>query len=80
MTKKHSDRRLESGRRGCLWPMQAILSLPVALLKLTGRTLGVVIGFLFVVVGLLISLTIIGAIVGIPLALLGALMMARALF
>ncbi len=77
---KRAERRRESSRRGCLWPVQALLSLPLAILKLTGRTVGVAVGFVFIVVGLLISLTIIGAVVGIPLALLGALLMARALF
>lgn len=63
-----------------LWPFWAIWRLVRLILELTGRLLGVVLGFVLVVVGLLISLTVIGAIVGIPLAGLGVLLILRGLF
>ena len=62
------------------WPFWAIGQLVKTILSLTGRLLGVVIGFLLVVVGFLISLTVVGAVVGIPLAGLGILLVIRGLF
>ena len=62
------------------WPFWAIGQLIKTIFSLTGRLLGVVIGFLLLVVGLVVSLTIIGAVVGVPLAGLGALLIIRGLF
>lgn len=40
----------------------------------------IVIGLVFMLVGVLVSLTIIGAIVGIPLAIIGFLLVVRGIF
>jgi hypothetical protein len=50
------------------------------ILRLTGRLVAIVLGLALMAVGVLISLTIIGAILGIPLALLGFLLVLRGLF
>lgn len=63
-----------------LWPFWAIWQLVRLVLELTGRTLGVIVGFLLIVLGSIISLTVIGAVVGIPLAGLGILLIIRGLF
>ena len=51
----------------------------LGIIGLTGRFVAMLIGVVFIVVGLLISLTIVGAIVGIPLALFGLLLVVRGL-
>lgn len=63
-----------------LWPFWALWRFVRLMLELTGRVLGIVIGFVLIAVGVLLSLTIVGAIVGIPLASLGALLIIRGLF
>lgn len=45
-----------------------------------GRLVAFAIGLVLLVVGVLISLTIVGAIVGIPLALVGLVLMFKAIF
>ena len=49
-------------------------------LNLVGRAVGVMLGFLLVVVGIALSLTGIGAIIGVPLLMLGAGLMLKGLF
>jgi hypothetical protein len=74
------SRRTEN--RGCsclLWPFVALFRLLAGIIILGGRFIVVVLGLLFIFVGLLVSLTIVGAIVGIPLALVGLLLVFRGL-
>ncbi len=69
-----------SGLGSCLlWPFVALFRLVAGILVLGGRFLVMVLGMLFIFVGILVSLTIVGAIVGIPLALVGLLMVFRGL-
>ncbi len=62
-----------------LWPIVALLRLIEGIIVLGGRFLVMVLGMVFIFVGVLVSLTIVGAIIGIPLALVGALMIFRGL-
>ncbi|MFN8492736.1 MAG: hypothetical protein U0350_34355 [Caldilineaceae bacterium] len=63
-----------------LWPFVALWRLLAGILAFTGRLLGIILGLVLIIVGFVISLTIIGAVVGIPLALLGLLFIVRGLF
>jgi hypothetical protein len=63
-----------------LWPFWAIWELVTWILKLTGRVVAIVLGLVLMIVGVLISLTVIGAIVGVPLLLFGLLLVFRGLF
>jgi hypothetical protein len=63
-----------------LWPFWAILRLVGFVIELTGRLVGLILGAVFLVVGVLVSLTVVGAIIGVPLALFGLMLMARCLF
>lgn len=63
-----------------LWPFQALWRLLTWILEITGRLILGVIGFILVAVGIVLSLSVIGAIVGIPMVILGFLMMLRAVF
>jgi cobalamin biosynthesis protein CobD/CbiB len=50
------------------------------IITLTGRLLAVVIGIVLMIVGVILTITVIGAIVGIPLILLGLLLVVRGLW
>lgn len=63
-----------------LWPFAAIWKLLAVIVELTGRFVAMVLGIVLVVVGVIVSLTIVGAIVGVPLALIGLLLFFRGLF
>jgi hypothetical protein len=60
-----------------LWPFKALWRLLAGIISLTGRFVAMLLGTVFIFVGLLISLTVVGAIVGIPLALFGLLLIVR---
>jgi hypothetical protein len=63
-----------------LWPFVALWRLLAMIVELTGRFVAMTLGIVFMVVGVIVSLTIIGAIVGLPLALIGFLLFLRGLF
>jgi len=63
-----------------LWPFVAIWRLLTWILELTGRLVAIILGAVFILVGVIISLTVIGAIVGVPLAVFGFLLLLRGLF
>ncbi|HAX70851.1 MAG TPA: hypothetical protein DCY14_14660 [Anaerolineae bacterium] len=63
-----------------LWPFAAIWKLLAVIVEMTGRFVAMVLGIVLVIVGVLVSLTIVGAIVGVPLALIGLLLFFRGLF
>ena len=63
-----------------LWPFAALWKLLAVIVEMTGRFVAMVLGIVFIVVGILVSLTIIGSIVGIPLAVIGLLLLLRGIF
>ncbi len=63
-----------------MWPVTMYLNLIGLLLRLTGRALGFVLGLVMAGVGALLCVTIIGAVAGIPLGLLGLGMMLKCLW
>ncbi len=63
-----------------LWPFSAIWRLVVLVFELTGRILAIALGIVFLILGVLVSLTVIGAVVGIPMALFGLLLVIRGFF
>ena len=63
-----------------LWPFAAIWKLLAVIVELTGRFVAMVLGIVLIIVGILISLTIVGAIVGIPLAVIGLLLLLKGIF
>ncbi len=73
----------DKSRRGVpllLWPFWAIWKLVETILLLTGRLVAVILGLVMMILGVVISLTVIGAIIGIPLFLIGLLLIFRGLF
>jgi len=63
-----------------LWPFIVVWDLLAVVLKVTGRLLGVLLAVGLMVVGIALTMTIAGAPVGIPLAILGFLLMIRSIF
>lgn len=62
------------------WPFVAIWSLVEMILKLAGRLVAAVLGLALMIIGVALCLTVIGAIVGIPLGGFGFTMMIRGFF
>ena len=63
-----------------LWPFTALWKLLAVIVEMTGRFVAMVLGIVFIVVGVIVSLTIVGAIIGIPLAIVGLLLLLRGIF
>jgi hypothetical protein len=63
-----------------LWPFAAIWNLVAYIVMLTGRLLAVILGFVFIILGVILTVTVIGAIIGIPLGVIGVLMIIRGLW
>lgn len=63
-----------------LWPFAAVWKLLTFILEATGRLIILILGLVFLIVGVLVSFTVIGAIVGIPLAIVGVMLITRGLF
>ena len=63
-----------------LWPFVALWRLVAGIVTLTGRLVAAILGLVLMIVGVVVSLTIIGAIVGIPLIIFGFLLILRGLF
>ena len=63
-----------------LWPFWAIWRLLTFMVTLTGRLVAVVLGLVLMIVGALVSLTVIGLVVGVPLIMIGFLLVLRGLF
>jgi hypothetical protein len=63
-----------------LWPFAALWDLLGFLLRLTGRLILAVLALLFMVLGVVLTMTVLGAPVGIPFAVFGMVLLVRALF
>jgi hypothetical protein len=63
-----------------LWPFWAIWRLVIAIVEGTGRLVAVILGLVFLIVGVVLTITVIGAIVGVPFIIFGLLLMLRGLF
>ena len=63
-----------------LWPFAAIWKLLAVIVELTGRLVAMILGIVLMLIAGIISLTVIGAIVGIPLAIVGLLLFLKGMF
>ena len=63
-----------------LWPFAALWQLIATIVGMTGRFVAMVLGLVFIIVGIIVSLTVIGAIVGIPMAITGLLLFLKGIF
>jgi hypothetical protein len=62
------------------WPFAFIWNLVAYILMLTGRFTAVILGIVLIIVGVVLSFTVVGACIGIPLAGLGLLLVVRGLW
>ena len=63
-----------------LWPLVALWDLLAFILRMTGRVVALVLGVALMVLGIVLTFTVIGAPVGIPVAIVGFLLLVRSLF
>jgi hypothetical protein len=63
-----------------LWPFVAIWNLMVWIVSLTGRLIAILLGLVLIIAGVILTLTVVGAVIGIPLATFGVLLMVRGLW
>ena len=63
-----------------LWPFAALWGLVAGLIKVTGRLVAILLGLALMIAGVALTLTIAGAIVGVPLLIFGFMLAARGLF
>ena len=63
-----------------LWPFVVLWHLVATVIELTARFVAILLGVVLIFVGAIVCLTIVGAIVGIPLIIFGFLLMMRGMF
>jgi len=63
-----------------LWPFKAIWDLIVYIVSLTGRLVAVILGLVLLLVGVILTVTVVGAIIGIPIGIFGLLLVVRGLW
>ena len=63
-----------------LWPFVALWRVLTFILELTSRILCALLGLVLAIIGTLVTMSVIGAPFGIPLAIFGVLLIVRALF
>jgi len=63
-----------------LWPFKALMDLIEGIIKLTGRLVAAVIGLAIMIVGVVLTILVITAPLGIPLIIFGFLLMVRGIF
>ena len=63
-----------------LWPFVVVWDLLALVLNITGRVLAAILGVGLMIVGIALAMTVAGAPIGIPLAILGFLLMIRSVF
>jgi hypothetical protein len=63
-----------------LWPFTVLWNLLTFILGLVGRVVAAVLGVVLMAVGIALTMTIAGAPIGIPVAVLGLLLLIRSVF
>jgi hypothetical protein len=63
-----------------LWPFYALWRLLTLILAITGRIVCAILGLALMAAGVAVALTVVAAPIGIPLVVLGFLLLIRALF
>jgi hypothetical protein len=63
-----------------LWPVVVLWEFVAAIVIITGRILGVLLGLVLMALGIALSITLVGLPIGIPFAILGLLLMIRSVF
>jgi len=62
-----------------LWPFVAVWNLLALVLNITGRVLAGILGVILMILGIALTMTVAGAPVGIPFAIVGLLLIIRSI-
>ncbi len=71
---------MERGTAWFMWPFVALGRLVGGIVSLTGRFVAIMLGIVLMILGLIFTITFLGAIIGIPVFLFGLLLVYRGLF
>jgi len=71
---------MKQGTSCLMAPFVALWNLAAKIFELTGRLIAVMIGLVLLIVGVILTFTIIGAVIGIPLCVLAVMLIVRGLF
>ncbi len=63
-----------------LWPIAALWRLIAGIINATGRLVAIILGVVLMIVGGILTLTIVGAIIGLPFVVFGFLLVIRGFF
>jgi hypothetical protein len=63
-----------------LWPFVVLWRLVELVLTITGRILGIILSLGLMIFGIALTMMVTGAVIGIPIAILGLLLMVRSIF
>ena len=63
-----------------MWPFAAIWNLLALILNITGRVLAGILGVVLMIIGIAITMTVVAAPIGIPIAIFGLLLAIRSVF
>ena len=63
-----------------LWPFVALWRLLAGILLVAGRLVALILGVVFMIVGGILTVTVVGAVIGIPLLIFGLLLILRGFF
>jgi hypothetical protein len=63
-----------------LWPFKLLMDFIEGVIRLTGRLVAVLIGFAIMIVGVVLTALVITAPIGIPLIIMGFLLIVRGIF
>ncbi len=63
-----------------LWPFVILWRFVATIIEISGRLIAAILGLVLMIVGVLVSFTIVGLIVGIPLIIFGFLLIIRGFF
>ncbi|HUF71160.1 MAG TPA: hypothetical protein VMM79_21100 [Longimicrobiales bacterium] len=74
------SRSARSSTPWIFWPVAAVWDLIAFVLRLTGRLIGFTVGLILVAVGGVLTLTVILLPIGLPLLVVGFLLMVRSVF
>ena len=80
MSHAHAHSRSRRSISWVWWPFLAIWRLLSTIVEMTGRFVAMVLGSVLLIVGFIVSLTIVGAILGIPLMVIGGMLVLRGIF
>lgn len=63
-----------------LWPFVALGDLITWILQITGRLVAAILGLVLTIVGAILTVTVVGAVIGLPLIVFGLMLMIRSIF